>query len=51
MEKESRVWFIQCSEYGFEKSVWDAGNSKSKAICARFGRQNWHSIYRKEEKI
>lgn len=59
MEKESREWLIRCAECGFEKSVWDAGgirwkaagNPKNKALCAKCGKLNWHSIYRKTEKV
>ncbi len=57
MEKESRVWMIQCEKCKYEKSIWEmggvrwkaAGNPKKYRMCAICGERNWHTVYKKTE--
>jgi hypothetical protein len=56
MEKESRKWFIKCSNCKFEKSVWESGGIRWKAagtprkmmLCSNCGQLTLHVIYKKD---
>ena len=57
MEAESREWMMRCRTCGWERSVWDAGGLRYKAMgkprtvmhCERCDRSRWAEIYRKRD--
>lgn len=57
MEKESRLWMVQCSNCKYERSIWDIGGIRWKAagdpkvlrLCPNCNQKNWHQIYRKTQ--
>ena len=56
MEADSRMWMMQCQKCGYERSIWEIGGIRYKAIgnprtlkrCPNCGEINWHKIYRRE---
>ena len=52
MEADSRRWMVRCP-CGFERSVWDIGGIRWKAIgtpkwfrkCPSCGHRHWHTVY------
>ncbi len=52
MEAESRAWIVQCKSCGFERSVWDVGGIRWKALgskwtfgrCPNCGKLGWHHV-------
>jgi hypothetical protein len=56
MEAESRAWMLRCKTCGLERSVWEMGGVRWKAVgrpsrlayCAQCGRATWHTLYRKQ---
>jgi hypothetical protein len=56
MEADSRMWMMQCQKCGYERSIWEIGGIRYKAIgnprtlkrCPNCGKINWHKIYRRE---
>lgn len=56
MQQESKTWMVQCSNCKYEKSIWDMGGIRYKAVgnpktymrCSNCNQGNWHTIYRKE---
>lgn len=57
MEAESRNWILRCKECGLERSVWELGDVRWKAVgspsryrhCPRCDRATWHVLYRRKE--
>ena len=56
MQAESRDWLIRCTYCGYERSVWDSGGVRYKAVgtarrllrCPQCGRLSWHLVYRRD---
>ena len=56
IEADSRMWMMQCQKCGYERSIWEIGGIRYKAIgnprtlkrCPNCGQINWHKIYRRE---
>ena len=56
MEAHSRAWRLQCPNCGYEKSIWDMGGIRYKAIgnsrnfmrCVNCGKRSWHKMYKRE---
>lgn len=54
LERESRLWMLICPKCGEEKSFWDIGGIRYKAVgnprklirCAKFG-WKWHRVEKK----
>jgi hypothetical protein len=59
MRAHSLSWMVQCARCGFERSIWDMGGIRWKAVgnqriyqrCVQCGRRNWHKCYRKSESV
>lgn len=59
MEADSRRWMLQCPECGYERSFWDIGGIRYKAVgnqrnlmrCTNCGRRTWHKAYRREDPL
>jgi len=59
MEAESRAWMCRCNDCGLERSVWEMGGVRWKAIgrpsrrwyCPRCGQITWHTLYRRQAKF
>jgi transposase-like protein len=56
LEADSRLWMIVCPRCGHERSVWDIGGIRYKAVgnprwfmrCPGCGRLSWHRVAKKE---
>ena len=56
MEADSRAWMLQCPKCGYERSFWDMGGIRYKAVgnqrnlmrCLQCGEVSWHKAYRRE---
>jgi ribosomal protein S27E len=54
MEAHSRAWLVRCPNCGHERSIWDLGGIRYKAVgnqrtlmrCEQCGKRGWHSVYR-----
>ena len=59
MEADSRTWMVQCPVCGYERSIWDIGGIRYKAVgnqrnlmrCPNCGKRSWHKVYRREGPI
>jgi phage terminase large subunit GpA-like protein len=57
MEAHSRSWMVNCPKCGYERSVWEIGGIRWKAVgnprwfmrCPHCGNRSWHKVYRKRE--
>jgi hypothetical protein len=55
MEKESRIWMVQCTNCKYEKSIWEmggirygaTGDKKTYMRCSNCNQSHWHTIYKK----
>jgi hypothetical protein len=55
MEAESRRWVAHCDVCGHERSIWDLGGIRWKAVgnprrwmrCPQCGKTSWHVVQRK----
>ena len=56
MEADSRMWMMQCPNCGWERSIWELGGIRYKAVgnprslqrCPDCRQISWHKIYRRE---
>ncbi len=56
MEAHSRAWMLQCPKCGYERSIWDMGGIRYKAVgnsrnlmrCVSCGERSWHQMYKRE---
>ena len=56
MEADSRSWMLRCNDCGLERSVWEVGGVRWKAVgspsryrhCPRCDHATWHTLYRKQ---
>jgi hypothetical protein len=56
METESRSWIVRCNVCELERSVWEVGGVRWKAMgrkarlihCPQCGRVRWHTLYRRQ---
>ncbi|MEO6458008.1 MAG: hypothetical protein ABIO92_07010 [Chloroflexia bacterium] len=54
MEADSRTWMLQCPKCGYERSIWDMGGIRYKAVgnsrnfmrCVNCGERSWHQMYK-----
>jgi transposase-like protein len=54
MEAESRAWKVRCETCGAERSVWEIGGIRWKAVgnplslfkCQPCGRARWHHFHK-----
>jgi predicted RNA-binding Zn-ribbon protein involved in translation (DUF1610 family) len=54
MEAESRAWMVRCPNCGYERSVWETGGVRYRAVgtsywlrrCPNCGKLTWHKVYR-----
>jgi hypothetical protein len=58
MEKDSRLWMMRCLTCGCERSIWDLGGIRYKAVgnkrkyypCPKCG-WTWHELKKKDEPL
>lgn len=56
-ERDSRLWMVQCPNCNHEKSVWDIGGIRYKAVgnsrwfrvCSHCGKKSWHKLYKRDQ--
>jgi hypothetical protein len=56
MEADSRAWMASCETCGYERSLWDmggirwkaVGNSRTRHRCPACGRARWHRLHKVE---
>jgi hypothetical protein len=54
MEADSRAWMARCQACGNERSIWDMGGIRWKAVgnswtllrCPACGRARWHRLHK-----
>jgi ribosomal protein S27E len=54
MEAHSRAWLVQCPHCGHERSIWELGGIRYKAMgnqrnwmrCASCGKVGWHRVHK-----
>lgn len=54
MEAHSRAWLVRCPNCGHERSIWEIGGIRYKAVgsqrnlmrCPRCGKAGWHKVYK-----
>ena len=54
MEAHSRAWLVECPNCGHERSIWDLGGIRYKAVgnprmrmrCPKCGQAGWHKVHK-----
>jgi hypothetical protein len=57
MEAETRTWMAQCGHCRHERSIWELGGIRWKALgsprmyraCPNCGQKRWHTIYKRTD--